>query len=89
MLHMQLQTGGNQKCETSQVSGELLKETLQSILANLHIVLPEIKKKKKKKALVTSNITEMNSFRSLAWLFSCVKEKTIRSHFLNKILGQK
>lgn len=48
MLHMQLQTGGNQKCETSQVSGELLKETLQSILANLHIVLPEIKKKKKK-----------------------------------------
>lgn len=47
MLHMHLQTGGNQKCETSQVSGELPKETLQSILANLHIVLPEIKGKKR------------------------------------------
>lgn len=39
VLHMQFQAGGNQKCETSQVSGELPKETLQSILANLHIVL--------------------------------------------------
>lgn len=40
VLHMQWQTGGNQTCETSQVSGELPKETLQSVLANLHIVLP-------------------------------------------------
>lgn len=71
MLHMHLQTGRNQKCETSQVSGELPKETLQSILANLHIVLPKIKGGKK--ALVTSHIIEMNSLRSLAWLFSSVK----------------
>lgn len=55
MLHMHLQTGGNRKCETSQASGELPKQTLQGILANLHIVLPE-KLRGKKKALVTSHI---------------------------------
>lgn len=71
MLHMHLQTERNQKCETSQVSGEFPKETLQSILANLHTVLPEIKEKKK--ALVTSHIIEMNSLRSLVWLFSSVE----------------
>lgn len=71
MLHIHLETGGNQKCETSQVSGGLPKEILQSILANLHIVLPEIKGGKK--ALVTSHIIEINSLRNLAWLFSSVK----------------
>lgn len=69
-----LERGGNQKCETSQVSGELPKENLQSILANLHTVLPEIRGGRRgEKALVTSHITEMNSLRSLASLFSSVK----------------
>lgn len=65
------------------------QKKLSRVFWPIHILhYPEIKKKKKK-ALVTSHITEMNSLRSLAWFFGCVKEKIIWLHFLNKILGQK